>query len=66
MRAVGADALPRLVERRAPVGADDVAAGLAQLGEDRAGADAEMDRRHAVRARGASKMRRVCGRMNSR
>ena len=33
----------------APVGADDVAAGLAHLGEDRAGADAEMDRRHAVR-----------------
>ena len=33
--AVGADALPRFVERRPPVGADHVAAGLAQLVEDR-------------------------------
>ena len=57
MRAIEADALPRLVERRAPVGADDVAAGLAQLAEDRAGADAEMDRRHAASARRA----RRCG-----
>src|SRR5258708_14137685 len=42
--AVGADALPRLVERRAPVGADDVAARVAPLAENRAGADAEMNR----------------------
>ena len=41
--------VPGLVERRAPVGADHVAAGLAQLVEDRSGADAEMNRRHAGR-----------------
>ena len=34
--AVVADALPRLVERHAPVDADDVAAGLAHLAQDRA------------------------------
>ena len=41
--------VPGLVERDPPVGADDVAAGLAQLAENRARADAEMDRRHAER-----------------
>ena len=46
---VGADALPGLVKRRPPVGADDVAACRAQFGEDSAGADAEMNRRHAER-----------------
>src|SRR5262245_57631961 len=34
--AVEADALPRLVERRPPVGADHIAAGVAQVAEDRA------------------------------
>ncbi len=34
MRAIEADALPRLVERRAPVGADHVAAGFAQLARE--------------------------------
>ena len=48
-RAVRADALPRLVERRPPVGAEDVAARFAQLGENGAGADAEMNRRNAER-----------------
>ena len=47
--AVAADSRPGFVERRAPVGADHVAAGLAQLIEDRSGADAEMNRRHAGR-----------------
>src|SRR5262245_38344744 len=44
-RAVGANPLPRFVERRAPVGADDVAAGGAQIAEDAARADAEMNSR---------------------
>ncbi len=48
-RAVRSDALPGLVERRAPVGADHVAARFAQLVEDRSGADAEMNRRDACR-----------------
>ena len=47
--AIEADALPCLVERRPPVGADDVAAGFAQLGENRPGADAEMNERHIGR-----------------
>ena len=47
--AIGADALPRFVQRRAPVGADHVAAGLAQQIENRAGAHAKMNRRHAGR-----------------
>src|SRR5262249_17788 len=38
--AVEADALPRLIERSAPIGADHVAAGLAHLAENRAGTDA--------------------------
>src|SRR5712671_733033 len=46
-RAVVADAFPRLVNRRAPVGADDVAARVPNLAQDRAGTDAEMNRRHA-------------------
>ena len=46
--AVVADALPRLVERDPPVGADHVAAGLAHHVQDRAGGDAEMNRRHAA------------------
>src|SRR5438309_14103 len=45
--AIGADALPRDVERRSPVGADDVAAGITQIAQNRTGADAEMNRRHA-------------------
>ena len=65
-RPIEADALPRFVERGAPVGADHVTARLAQLGENRAGADAEMNRRHVECAQARSKMRRVCGRMNSR
>ena len=40
--------MPRFVERCPPVGADDVAAGVAQIAEDAAGTDAEMNRRHAV------------------
>ena len=63
--AIEPDALPGFVERRAPVGADHVAARGTQLAENRAGADAEMDRRHA-RGRHLSKIRRVWGRMNSR
>src|SRR5689334_16018774 len=47
--AVRANPLPRLVERRAPVGADDVAAGVAQIAENRPGADAEMNCRNAGR-----------------
>src|SRR5436190_20833744 len=47
--AIGADLLPRLVERRPPVGADHVAARLAQLPQDRAGADAEMNGGHTCR-----------------
>jgi len=43
-RPVGPDARPRLVERRAPVSADDVAAALPQLAQNRSGADAEMNR----------------------
>ena len=46
--AVVPDPLPRVVQRDAPVGADDVAARLANLAQDRARADAEMDRRHVV------------------
>ena len=57
-RAVEADALPGFVERRPPVGADHVAAGVAQLAENRARADAEMNRRHAVRC---EPPRRSCG-----
>ena len=64
--AVRADPLPRFVERRAPVGADHVAAGLAQLIENRSGADAEMNRRHTGGRAPASKIFLVCGRMNSR
>ena len=44
-RPVVTDALPGLVDRNAPVGADDVAAGLAQLAEDRRRAGAEVNRR---------------------
>src|SRR5262245_48602168 len=43
-RAVVTDPVPRSIERSAPIGADHVAAGLAQLRENRARADAEMDR----------------------
>src|SRR2546427_6085586 len=43
-RPVGPDARPCLVERRAPVSADDVAAALPQLAQNRSGADAEMNR----------------------
>src|SRR5712691_1522678 len=53
-RAVRSDALPRLVQRRAPVGANHVAAGRAQLAENRSGADAEMNRRNAAAAVGAT------------
>ena len=42
-RAVAADALPRFVEGRAPVGPDHVAARLSQFTENRARADAEMN-----------------------
>ena len=48
-RAVEADAPPRFVERRPPVGADDVAAGVAQVAENGTRADAEVNRGHAVR-----------------
>src|SRR5258707_388570 len=48
-RAIESDARPRIVERRPPVGADHVAARFAQLAENRAGADAEVDRRDAGR-----------------
>src|SRR5215470_17207030 len=47
--AIGADAIPGLVERRAPVDADDVASRVAKLAKDRAGSDAEVDGRHAER-----------------
>src|ERR1019366_1949587 len=46
--AIEADALPRFVERDAPVGADHIATGFAQLAENRRRADAEMNRRHIV------------------
>src|SRR4051794_39938755 len=46
-RAVGADPLPCFVERRSPVGADHVAAGLPEQVQDRSRADAEMNRRDA-------------------
>ena len=49
-RAIEPDALPRFVERRAPVGADHGAARLAQLAEDRACAHAEVNRGHVVAA----------------
>ena len=55
-RAVGPDPLPRLVERRPPVGADHVAAGLAHQVQDRAGADAEVNRRHAAAICGAARL----------
>ena len=63
--AVGADARPRLVDRDAPVGADDVAARLAQLFEDRRRAGAEVNRRDA---RADRRRRCVCvwGSANSR
>ena len=64
-RAIGADALPRLVERRAPVGADHVAAGVAQL----ARIDPVPTPKWIVGTpSGAtrSKIVCVCGRMNSR
>src|SRR5262245_54266928 len=48
-RAIEPDPFPRLTERPAPVGPDDVAAGLTDLRQDGAGPDAEMNRRHAER-----------------
>src|SRR5437868_2324500 len=44
-RPVVPDDVPRLVERRAPVDADDVAARFRHVGEDRARVDAEVNRR---------------------
>ena len=49
--AIEADVLPRLVNRHAPVHADDVAARLAQLREHRRRPGAEVNRRHATRNR---------------
>src|SRR3954468_18449474 len=49
-RTVWPNPRPRLIERRAPVRADHVAASLANLAENRPGADAEMDRRHGLAA----------------
>src|SRR5438874_6378676 len=45
--AVVADAFPGLVERYPPVGADDVAPGVADVAQNRSGAHAEMNRRDA-------------------
>ena len=42
------DPIPRVVQRDAPVSANDAAARLANLAQDRARADAEMDRWHVV------------------
>src|SRR6187399_2495236 len=42
--AIVSDSLPCLVERRTPVGADHVAAGLSHLRQDRPGSDAEVNR----------------------
>ena len=44
--AIEPDTLPGFIERRAPVGADDVTPRLAQLTKYRSGTDAEMDGRH--------------------
>ena len=43
------DPIPRIVERRPPVGADHGAAGVPEIAEDRAGADAEMNCGHVAR-----------------
>src|SRR5687767_4918612 len=48
-RAIEADALPRFVERRPPVGADHLTARVAQISKDRAGAHAEVNRRNLER-----------------
>src|SRR5207249_2188074 len=47
--AIEPDALPRFVERRAPVGADDVAARAPQLAQNRPRADAEVNGRDTGR-----------------
>ena len=46
---VGPNRAPRLVQRNAPVGADDVAAGRRQIRQDGRRAGAEMNCRHASR-----------------
>ena len=55
----GADLVPRLVERRAPIDADDRAARFALEREQRAGVGAEMDDRHAERLEVAEDVRHV-------
>src|SRR6266511_897437 len=45
-RAVGADALPRLVQWNPPIGAEDIATGLTHVAKNRARVDAEMNGRH--------------------
>ena len=46
---IAADRFPGVVDRRAPIDADHVAARLAELPENRARADAEVNRGHSER-----------------
>src|SRR5215212_6950569 len=48
-RAVEADVLPCLIDRHAPVHADDIAAGFAQFTEHHRRSGSEMNRRYAAR-----------------